>query len=53
MGLKNGTRSFPTLPALPLFWDRLLHHADATVIEGESYRMRESEQEAATRRRKK
>ncbi|HEY5175571.1 MAG TPA: hypothetical protein VII95_08410 [Terriglobales bacterium] len=33
--------------------DRLLHHADVTVIEGDSYRVRESEQEAAARRRKK
>jgi hypothetical protein len=32
--------------------DRLLHHADATVIEGDSYRVRESEREAAARRRK-
>jgi hypothetical protein len=30
----------------------LLHHADVTVIEGESYRVRESEQEAARRRKK-
>lgn len=33
--------------------DRLLHHADVTVIEGDSYRVRESEQETAARRRKK
>ena len=33
--------------------DRLLHHADVTAIEGESYRMRESEQETAARWRKK
>ena len=31
--------------------DRLLHHADVTVIEGESYRVRESEQETAARRK--
>jgi hypothetical protein len=29
------------------------HHADVTAIEGESYRVRESEQETAARRRKK
>ena len=33
--------------------DRLLHHADVTVIEGDSYRVRESEQETAARRRRK
>jgi len=33
--------------------DRLLHHADMTVIEGESYRVRESQQETAARRRRK
>jgi DNA replication protein DnaC len=33
--------------------DRLLHHADVTAIEGNSYRVRESEQEIAARRRKK
>jgi DNA replication protein DnaC len=26
--------------------DRLTHHADVTLIEGESYRMRESQREA-------
>jgi hypothetical protein len=30
-----------------------LHHADVTVVEGDSYRKRESEQETAERRRKK
>jgi hypothetical protein len=32
--------------------DRLLHHADVTKIEGESYRLRESELETARRKRK-
>ncbi len=31
----------------------LLHHADVTAIEGESYRKRESELETAARRRRK
>ena len=30
--------------------DRLLHHADVTVVEGTSYRVRESERETAARR---
>ena len=33
--------------------DRLLHHADVMVVEGQSYRVRESEIEATTRRKKK
>jgi len=33
--------------------DRLLHHADVTVLEGNSYRVRESERETAARRTKK
>jgi hypothetical protein len=30
-----------------------VHHADVTVIEGNSYRVRESERETAARRSKK
>jgi len=39
--------------ASPPLLDRLLHHADVTVIEGSIYRVRESEQETNARRRKK
>jgi hypothetical protein len=35
-----------------LYRSRTVHHADVTLIEGESYRIRESEQEAGARRRK-
>jgi transposase len=41
--------SFGTVTLL----DRLLHHAEVTVIEGSSYRVRESEQETTARRRRK
>lgn len=44
---------FPNATCIATLLDRLLHHADVTVIEGKSYRVRESEQEAAARRRKK
>jgi DNA replication protein DnaC len=44
---------FPNATCIATLLDRLLHHADVTLIDGESYRMRESEQEAAVRRRKK
>ena len=44
---------FPSATCIATMLDRLLHHAEVTVIEGESYRVRESEQETAARRRKK
>lgn len=44
---------FPNATCIATLLDRLLHHADVTVIEGDSYRVRESEQEAAARRRKR
>jgi DNA replication protein DnaC len=40
---------FPNATCIPTLLDRLLHHADTIVIEGRSYRARESELEAATR----
>lgn len=44
---------FPNATCIVTLLDRLLHHADVTVLEGDSYRVRESEQETAARRRKK
>ena len=44
---------FPNAACIATLLDRLTHHADVTVIEGRSYRIRESEQEAAARRKKK
>ena len=50
---KEWNEVFPNATCIATLLDRLLHHADVTVIEGDSYRVRESEQEAAARRRKK
>ena len=50
---KEWNEVFPNAACIVTLLDRLLHHADVTVIEGDSYRVRESEQEAAARRRKK
>ena len=50
---KEWNEVFPNATCIVTLLDRLLHHADVTVIEGDSYRMRESEQETAARRRKK
>jgi DNA replication protein DnaC len=50
---KEWNEVFPNATCIATLLDRLLHHADVTLLEGESYRIRESEQEAAARRRKK
>lgn len=50
---KEWNEVFPNATCIATLLDRLLHHADIAVIDGESYRMRESEQEAAARRKKK
>ena len=49
---KEWNEVFPNATCIATMLDRLLHHADVTVIEVESYRVRESEQEAARRRKK-
>jgi DNA replication protein DnaC len=50
---KEWDEVFPNATCIVTMLDRLLHHADVTVIEGQSYRVRESEKETAARRRKK
>jgi DNA replication protein DnaC len=50
---KEWNEVFPNATCIATLLDRLLHHADVTVLEGDSYRVRESEQEATARRRKK
>ena len=50
---KEWNEVFPNATCIVTLLDRLLHHADVTVIQGDSYRVRESEQETAARRRKK
>lgn len=44
---------FPNATCIATLLDRLLHHAEVAVIEGTSYRMRESQAEAAARRKKR
>jgi DNA replication protein DnaC len=50
---KEWNEVFPNATCIATLLDRLLHHADVTVIEGNSYRVRESEQETAARRKNK
>jgi DNA replication protein DnaC len=49
---KDWNTVFPHATCSATLLDRLTHHAEVTVLEGQSYRLRESEQEAATRKKK-
>lgn len=53
LAFKDWNTVFPSATCLATLLDRLLHHADATVIEGKSYRTFESERETAARRKRK
>lgn len=52
-GFKEWNEVFPNASCIVTLVDRVTHHADVTRFEGESYRLRESELEAAARRKKK
>jgi DNA replication protein DnaC len=52
-GFKQWNEVFPNASCIVTLVDRLTHHADVTALEGDSYRLRESELEAAKRRKKK
>ena len=52
-GFKEWNTVFPNATSIAALLDRLTHHADVTLIEGDSYRVRESELEAAARKRPK
>jgi DNA replication protein DnaC len=47
---KEWNQVFPNATCIATLLDRLTHHADVTVIEGQSYRKRESENESEKRR---
>jgi DNA replication protein DnaC len=53
LAFKDWNAVFPNATCIVTLIDRLTHHADVTLIEGDSYRRRESEAEAAARRRRK
>ena len=44
---------FPNATSIATLLDKLTHHADVTLIEGDSYRVHESGKEAAARRKHK
>jgi len=49
---KDWNDVFPHATSIATMLDRLLHHADICLIEGDSYRMRESEKESKSRKKK-
>jgi DNA replication protein DnaC len=51
LAFKDWNGIFPNATCIVTLIDRLTHHADVTLIEGESYRRRESEAEANGRRK--
>jgi DNA replication protein DnaC len=52
LAFKDWNAVFPNASCIVTLVDRLTHHADVTLIEGDSYRRRESEAEAAARRKR-
>ena len=48
---KEWKEVFPNATCIAALLDRLTHHADVTLIEGTSYRVRESELEAAAHKK--
>jgi DNA replication protein DnaC len=50
---KDWNTVFPNATSSAALLDRLTHHADITLIEGISYRVRESELEAAAQKQKR
>lgn len=50
LAFKDWNTVFPNATCITTLLDRLTHHADVTVMEGKSYRVRESELENAHRR---
>jgi DNA replication protein DnaC len=53
LAFKNWNTVFPNATCIATLLDRLTHHADVTLIEGNSYRVRESEQEANSRKQRR
>jgi DNA replication protein DnaC len=50
---KEWNEVFPNAACIATMLDRLMHHGEVLVIEGQSYRVRESELEANARRKKR
>lgn len=53
LAFRDWNTVFPNATSIATLLDKLTHHADVSMIEGLSYRVHESQKEAADRRRKK
>ena len=53
LAFRDWNTVFPNATSIATLLDKLTHHADVTMIEGDSYRVHESQNEAAARRKKK
>jgi DNA replication protein DnaC len=52
LAFRDWNNVFPNATSIATLLDKLTHHADVTLIEGNSYRVHESQREAAARRKK-
>ena len=52
LAFRDWNTVFPNATSIASLLDKLTHHADVTLIEGQSYRVHESQKEAAARRKK-
>jgi DNA replication protein DnaC len=52
LAFKDWNTVFPNATSIATLLDKLTHHADVTLIQGDSYRVHESQKEAAARRKK-
>jgi len=53
LAFRDWNTVFPNATSIATLLDKLTHHADVTLLEGPSYRVHESQKEAAARRKKK
>lgn len=53
LAFRDWNTVFPNATSIATLLDKLTHHADVSVLEGHSYRVHESQQEAAARRKKR
>ena len=53
LAFRDWNTVFPNATSIATLLDKLTHHADVTLIDGKSYRVHESQREAAERRRKR
>jgi DNA replication protein DnaC len=52
LAFRNWNTVFPNATSIATLLDKLTHHADVTLIDGDSYRVHESQKEAAQRRKR-